>query len=351
MLANNVKHLGFKSNVWVEDADRWWWGKITTLKTPLTSSSSGGSASSQHQRATEIAVTRIHEYYNMDCVSPESREELMRGLPDPKGIHHSFSSKAPFAKMIHEEFESCARQRCYASHYWLSPGTIEKRLVKLLPGARIASVQFPGKGRFFNAEQFEHPSRIETTPVSAYKRLPYGGATLDALRNDMIARGWKTGLYFSLGQLELFDLTGRLQDGAEPVEVTGEFGQQFNPTLTKHRLYNMDEVEKGDDLLDELNRFPVEEDTFLISGNPVVDEKLLAGLQRVRARYSTRYWLTKKDCEGRGYKLKPDAVGVSRTGDEEEPTRRREMTLIFYNVHQLENPDEGFALAGTRAVL
>lgn len=338
VLQNNAKHLGFKSNIFVEDADRFWWNKLTTLK--------------PNQRATEISLSRIHEYYNLDVVAPEVRAELERELPDPRGQHCSLSSKAPFAKMISEEFESCARQRGYTSTYWLSVATVRNRSVKLLPSARLASVQFPGKGRFFNAEQFEHPRRIETTPISAYKRMPYTGPTLDALRADVEARSWPTGLYFTLGQLELFDLTGSLKEGAEPVEVTGEFGAPFNPTLSKHRLYNIEEVLNGDDLLDELNRFPVEEDTFLISGQPVTDARLQEGLAKVRDTYTqSRYWVTKKDVEGRGYALKPDAVGISRTGDEEEPTRRREMTLIFYNVHQLENPDVGFEIAGTRAVL
>jgi hypothetical protein len=365
VLKNNAQHLGYKSNLWVEDSDRFWTQKLTSLK-----------KSDPPQRATEIAVSRIYEYYNLDCIAPESIADLhassdtasssdsapassssastkngdAAATADPTQ-HSSFTTKAPFGKAVAEEFENCARQRGYTSHMWVTAGLVRSRNIALLPGAKIASVQFPGKGRFYNAEQFEHPARLEATPISAYKRLPYGGAALEALRGDMAARGWRSGLYFTLGQLELFDLTGRLADGAEPVEVTGEFGQPFNPTLPKHRLFNVDEVRNGEDLLDELNRFPVEEDTFLISGNPVADAGLLAGLARVRPRYSTRYWVTQRDVEARGYALKPDAVGVSRTGSEEETARRREMTLLFYNVEQLENRDEGFLLAGTRAVL
>jgi hypothetical protein len=331
VLANNAKHLGYKSNVWVEDDDSWWWSKVTELK-------------SKDERPTEVGVHRLIEYYNLDALT--NKADLLKDLPPSEktataGMHTSFRTKATFGGSVGEDFEASAQLHGYQSKFWISAQEVRREKHPLARNTKPTSVVFTTPAKLYCADQFRDVAKIAQCPVSGMKRKPYAGDFKEALEKDIAANKYATGLYFTLSQLEHFGLAADLRPDAMPVQL------HLTPMRGETLLYDVSSVEGGDKLVDELQRFPVEEHTFLISGRPIRDEQTLAEMKK--ARNASKYWISGRDLSTRGYKIKEGAKGVAFQGGSKQPANQ--LTVLLYNVAQLTNPDLGFEKAGTKGQL
>lgn len=329
VLANNAKHLGFKSNVWVEEEDAWWWQKATQLK--------------PDQRATETKVQRFIEYYNLDSL--QNKAALEADLPTNEqsatgGYHTSFRTKTPFSGSLGKNFEKAAELHGYKSKFWISAQEVRKNKHPLVRGSKPTSVVFPTTGRLFNADQFVAPDAITKCPVSGMKRKPYGGDFRAALEKDIAANKYSTGLYFTLNQLEHFGLASDLRPNAMPVQL------HLTQLRGNLKFFSLDEVEGGERLLGELQRFPVEEHTFIISGRPVRDEKTLEIMKKRKAGTS-KYWISQTDLATRQYAVKEGAEGIPFQGGQ----AASQLTVLMYNADQLLKPEVAFTVAGTKGQL
>jgi hypothetical protein len=329
VLENNAKHLGLKSCVWIEDTDEYWWGKVTALK--------------PDQRPTELTVKRLIEYYSLDCLADPTRlagyDPALHGTP---GKHASWRTKMPFRDSLADEFEAAARLHGYTkSSLWITVNEVRKQKLALVPRARPTGVLIGSVAKVYNADQFVAPESIACVPVSGYKRRPYSGDFRDALARAVATHKYPTGLFFTVAQLELFSLTDDVLPDAQPVQIP----------LTNARgrltLFNIDEVEDAARVATELQRFPVTRHTMLVSGKPIANERMLAAMDK--AGFTSKYWCGDQDITARGMKLKENARGVQWAGDSD--AQQVPTSVMVYSVHQLKNPDLGFARAGSRAVL
>ena len=333
VLINNAKHLGLASPVWVEAEDKYWTDRLTPLRAG--------------QVPTELPVARMHDFYNLECVA--DWQKIAAELPDANGQHSSVLTKRPYSRAVAAEFERVARGRGYTSQYWVAAKNVRINKTRLVRGARPANIRIVSRARLFNADQFEQPDLISQTPVSAYKGTPFGGAVGDTLRAHAVAQKYPTGLYLTPTHLDLFGLADKLVDGATPVtvEFKGPGGGSGAAAAFAHSFYSVDDVEDAGRLLEQLQRFPVEVDTFLISGQPVT-EPALAELMR-GAKRKSKYWVSRRDLDVRKFALKPAAVGVeSRAGGAKEG---QASATVFYNAAQLTDPQLAYTLVGTKTVI
>jgi hypothetical protein len=312
VLANNAKHRGFKSNVWVEVEDAWWTKRIAALK--------AGEA------PTKAPIQRRIELYNVDQLvkRPDDLES--------RAMHSSMRTMAPYSQAFQEELEGKAKVHGFGSKWWLSEREVVKRNLSLRHDARPSVIMMRAIANLVNADQFDKPAELSRIALSAATKKPYSSAMQATLAADIAKNNYPTGLYFSTKQLEAFDMTDLIKPETQPVihELT-------RPSLS---LYNIDDIVKGDALLKELQRFPVEVDSYVFSGKPVggkMQEKVAA------AGKTGKYWVSSRDVES--HKLKVVRGSKPIAFSEKAP-----IPVKMYSVHQLTNPAEGFKKAGTRAL-
>jgi hypothetical protein len=320
VLANTAKHRGFNSNVWVEADDAWWTKALSPLK-------------HGEVPVREVPIQRRIELYNVD--------QLVKRPQDlPKAAaHSSMRTSAPFGGRFQEELETKAKIHGFASKWWLSRAVMRKQELELRRGAAPVVVMITGRADLYNAEQFQEPSAIAATPFSGLSKKPYRAETADALRAFAAEKKFSSGLFFTLKQLEGLGLGDLVAPGAEPLALPVS-KNSMSGSLT---LYNVESIVKGDALAQEMQRYPVDVDTYLISGRPV-GEGVKA--QCAAAGYASKYWVSGRDVEMRKLKVRPDAKSV-----EHAALRDREQPMVkYFNVHQLTDPTYAFRLAGARSL-
>jgi hypothetical protein len=155
-------------------------------------------------------------------------------------------------------------------------------------------------------------------------------------------------------------------------------------------LYNLADVSDAAGVLKSLNRYPVEVDTYLISGRPILHQETLEKMKQTRERilaaskkkslspiakqrkltkdneWMSFYWVSERDLVTRGFELneyaKPnnnnannsenfdDAVPFEVAGANKKFSQMNR-TVLMYNVDQLKHPEAGFVMAGSKGVL
>lgn len=310
VLQNNAEKLGYKSNVWVEESDLYWIGKQTKVK--------GG------ERSTEVVLPRRLELYNFDqVVNPPERDNSVHW---PHSLRTGRRYNGAFCDSLIEE----ARKQQFDSKWWLSVGELRTNNLRLrqdqAPFVSLMNV----KTRVYNAEQFENADVVASAPHSGATGRVYSGDTFrNALTAHMKANGFKTPVYFTEKQATVLQIPP--QAGAVPATI--EFA---NRDFLK--LYNVDEIVNGAQLLVELNRHPVNEPTYLVSGKPL-GEKWLAPAKD--APFKSMYWIFRSEVTERNAQLVPGAKGIVMPN---QITAKAQM----YNAEQLTaSLDEVLCAVGT----
>jgi hypothetical protein len=312
ILMNNAKHRHFKSNVWFEVEDAWWTKNYATLK--------------PKEAPTQASIQRRIELYNADQLVKRP-EEL-----DQRAAHSSARTMAPYSQAFQEELERTAKMHGFASKWWMSEREITKRNANLRQGARPSVIIMRATAQLVNADQFDKPEALAAVPLSAATKKPYARELQELLSADVEKNKYPTGLYFTVKQLEALGLDGLVKPEAPFVA--------HNMTFRGFTVYNVDELADSENILKSLQRFPVTTDSYLLSGKPV-GATLAPNL--AAAGKKSKYWVSERDVEARKWKVLPGCKGVSADAKEGKQ-------IMFYSVHQLSNPAEGFKKAGTKAL-
>lgn len=396
-LSEVSKQRGFKSPVWVEmEGDQRWLSNIGAQLKP-----------GEETKATRLPVNYIFDIYNLDCVHPddplhkkaaEQMKLLLQSKPADKPawqIEQPHRSVANYKSAFHKDTQIFLKEvsaaRGYKSKWWVPSRVVRMDKIQLVSRAhKETNVLLPGNparpATLYNAEQFEDSPVITQMPVSAYKRRPYAQREVMVQASRAIAASngaWETGLFFSIGQLEHFGLLDDLQDGAAPVEVT----RSMSDAGSKDRVYySADEIEGASAVLEEQGLPPVAAggETYAKTGrlvlpNSVIHMEMVSHYDPVLR--PSRYWMSALEVELRGLKLKPGATAVVSGGaaDAVDPTAARltlnrddedgglhdhetllrsgvnkarsASTTVLFSVHQLQDPNKGFRVAGTKMMI
>jgi hypothetical protein len=371
-LANAAKYKGYTSPVWFEQEDLWWIERITAVKAD--------------QRPVEVSGYRRIELLNVNQLTsaPEGVAEA--------ATHSSLRKGEPYGERAQKDLSEIAAACKFTSKWWLSPREARSRGLAVRFGENPKAIVTRGPFKVFNVEQFENPERLAQEPVSGASRKSYGGTELGkALLAATQAAKFPTGLFFTAKQLEQYDLLGSVKPDAKPVELSllGSAGDAGGLTVvmggasaaaaaaaappaeakpaSDRALVNLDDVEKAEELVAALQRFPVSVPTMLISGDQIADQSLRARCAAASAaRKASNYWLTRQQASQRGLTLKAgapfvelhsvsggrDAAGAasaqSITGGRDVAPRRKSVPLQFYNAAQLADADLAFKIAGTK---
>jgi hypothetical protein len=309
VLQNNAKACSYASNVWVEDSDKFWFDKVTKL--------------TKGQKPTEIVAPKRLEMYNADQL-----EKMPENLEVAK-VPSSAKSGSPYKGSMAQDLAQHAVLKGYTSNWWMSPGymRMNKLRAKQNEQPRVSMMNVPVK--LYNAGQFENPAAIALHGFSGGSKKPYSGDMAMALQADATANGHKTALYFSLKQIQAFDLA--LKPDAKGFTLPEMVGERT-------MLHSVDSVQNGAKLLAELNRFDVSEPTHLLSGKPL-GAAYLEGAEKVGGSLKSKYWVSRIEVENRGYKL----VGAATRVSIHLPTK---FTTEVFNVSQLTNQAAAYKIAG-----
>jgi len=114
-------------------------------------------------------------------------------------------------------------------------------------------------------------------------------------------------------------------------------------------IYNVDDIEGGAQLYDDLQRFPVGIPTYVISGRQLGD-RFKSAIQAAPPKPGRgNYWISGAEMEQRGLHAKPGAVPISMSNgnDSSKPVDPSAMNVVLFSVDQLTDPTEGYMKAGT----
>lgn len=268
--------------------------------------------------------------------------------------------------------------------------------------------------KLWNAEQFEQPEAILKTPILGYRRKPAGPDFAAGLIERMKQRNFSSPLFFSREQMDFYDLMSQLKQDEEPVSILPPPPNNHNNNAKtdayaiNQKYYNICDVEnvgkyfeflkQQDIVMNNKKKTPQQTKSnnnnnknttdktggFAVVRKDVVDFPHFFMSARPISRYvmaeymmefatqngfTNHYWLTSADIEkisgsDKSIKLKEGAkcfdldqiqsAKKAALGERKSyQFQRREFEKVaveFYNVEQLENPNVGFEIAGTRAM-
>jgi hypothetical protein len=301
ILKNNAEARGFSSPVWVEDGDEWWFKKVTSLR--------------DGEMPTECKGPSRIELYNVDQLTgkPELPKKEVFG-------NHSLKTEKRYSGGFNDALEKFAALNKLDSKWWLSPAEVRKRGLRVQPGARPSVQIIERSMKMYNADQFADPAAIGMRAYSGATGRAYEDGIGSHMRGHAKANGFESVVYFTEKQLASAGMAADI--GVNPLAV---------PLTTRgssFKLFPVEAVDHPDEFLKKLQRFPVTEPTYVISGMPL--EASLAGKAKI-ASVKSNYWVSENEVKARGFKIRPDAASISPESD-------NQMTFNAFNIEQLNEP-------------
>ena len=315
VLANNAKARKFKSNLWVDvDEDAWWTNKLSAVKAG--------------ERPTQVAGPRRLELFNMSQI-----ENPPTDLPSVD-VPTSLRTGKSFSKLIAQDLkERTVAYPNLTSNYWLGRGEAKTRNLNVIQGQKPSILLITVPMKLLNADQFEEPAKIIQTPISGGSKKPYGSDITELVKEKL--KGQRP-LLFSLKQVQTLGLS--LKENAAGIQLP--FADNREMQLNDYKLYNVDDVKGAADLMDKLQRYPVNTHTYLLSGKEV-GEKFQAVIKALPPKASRScYWMSHIEVENHGLTLNQGAAAVTL------PSRAKTNDSAVYSVDELTDPSAGFAKAG-----
>lgn len=316
ILQNNATALKFASNLWVEGEDKYWTDKLTPLK--------------PEQKPVSVFITRTFSLFNIDQL-----QNVASALRDQANVaqHTSVKAMVPYKDKTAKMLDTHATMNGYNSKLWVTPAEAAKRGWLVKPGKqRPVSLAFNGEAKLFNAEQFVKPELINEQTFSGATKKPFGKDMHETLKAYAAKHHFKSGLFFSQRQVDDYGLA--IKPDASGVVLPTGGGNNTNQAT----LYNVTQLVNYKQLLDTLQRFPVAEPTFLISGRPLFPE-FRSAVDAANRTYESNYWVTDREVLSRSWELVADAAKVHPPS--------KVYTFKMYNVFELHKPELGFKMAGT----
>jgi hypothetical protein len=308
VLAHNAKHRGFKSTIWVEDTDEYWFSKLNATVR-------------QGEAPTECPAPSRIELYNFD--------QLLKAPEVPttdRFGNYSFKTKKRYSGKFDETLTQFAQQNKYDSKWWLSAAEVRKQNLRV-KGYEQPCVQILNRtGKFYNADQFAKPDLIQLQPFSGATGRAYDTSVSSRLRQHAESIGASSCVYFTTNQLEKMQL--HPVSGASPAEVESS----SNIDLT---LFALEDLEHPEQFMQILQRYPVTEPTNIITGQPL-GESYKAEAAKAVNKYN--YWVSKHDATARGFNLKANAKGIA------PPSEGRSWET--FNAEQLMDPVAAYQKIG-----
>ena len=327
VLLNNAAARGFASNLWVELKEDRWWSGVAKLR--------------DGERPTEVPGDVMLQLHNAAQLASPLQ------LPEP-AAHSSLKTRKPYAPffqgLIERAVADDTRGRSLTSKWWLPH---KDRGYGRTNNEKPIGITFRKPLRLCNADQFDDPAALVATPISGGTKVPYQGDVRARLRTQLRAVGCTSGLVFTRLQLERLGLAART-DAAElhvPIGVSG-----YVPPA----LYNVADVDGGAALLEDLQRYPVDVPTDVLSGRPIraAYSEALEEWKRARDEDGSgahgNYWVSETWLRRRGLTPTSAAVPLKVTAPSAPATS---MQVTAYCVEHLQDPAEAFKKAGTDAAV
>jgi hypothetical protein len=170
--------------------------------------------------------------------------------------------------------------------------------------------------KMFNADQFTNPEAISSRSYSGATGRAYEETIGSFMRGHAKALDIDYAVYFTAKQIDKAGLS--VEVGSTPVKIP-----LSNRIIMK--LYPVEAVDRPEEFLKKLQRFPVSEPTFVISGMPLGADLVP---KAVAAKIKSNYWVSENEVKARGFSLKPGAASI---GPDADPT----MTFDAFHIEQI----------------
>lgn len=300
----------FKSPVWVEKDD------LRVLKTDIKPGS----------QATVVTAFKRLELFNIDQVANPPAEFGLHTT-----AHTSANSGKPYGTKMVVELEQKRLQRGFHSFWWIGRGELKKRNLSLRSdNERPSVVLFNSKIEVFNGDQLQNPDAARYQPISAASKKPYMGEVALQLMHHMRSNGYTTGLYLTEAQVNKFRVELR----------PGEIGIPLASGASNDTLFNVEDFDRPEDLCNAFGRVDAQVPSYLSSGKPMKESRIAQCTEyNTRNSFAKNLWITRSEAEAKGFKLRPDRVGVQFP--------RLEAPLLLFNADQTNNRAEVIRQAGT----
>lgn len=304
VLANNAEGRGFKSRVWVEKTDAYWYEALTRVR-------------DGEVPTTTLVPSRI-ELYNIDQLvsKPEVPKET-RG-------HFSFKTQKRYSGDFARKLDEFSQEHGLDGKWWMSITEVRKQGLRLEMNAQPCIQVLTRQSQMYNADQFENPEVIARRAYNASSGRAYSEAIGEHLRAHADSLGFDTVLYMTGRQLENLKLTAPTAAIVAEVPVTQR---------ASIKMFPLEEVENADAFVKSLQRFPVKTHTFIISGQPLSADLLP---QAEAMKVKSHYWVSETELVNRGYSLKPNAKFITPVVDEKK--------WLAYHIDQLSDADREVAI-------
>eukprot|EP00672_Neobodo_designis_P003895 CAMPEP_0174855962 /NCGR_PEP_ID=MMETSP1114-20130205/34694_1 /TAXON_ID=312471 /ORGANISM="Neobodo designis, Strain CCAP 1951/1" /LENGTH=339 /DNA_ID=CAMNT_0016090737 /DNA_START=32 /DNA_END=1051 /DNA_ORIENTATION=+ len=280
VLKNNAEARGFGSPVWVEEGDDWWFNKVTSLRAG--------------EMPTECKGPARIELYNVD--------QLSSGATVPAREvhgHHSLKTEKRYSGNFNETLDKFAKENKLDSKWWLSPVEVRKRNLRVQAGATPCVQIIDRQMKMYNADQFANPEAIAMRAYSGATGRAYDETIGSFMRGHAKSLDLDYVVYFTAKQLDKAGLS--VEVGSSPVKVP------LNSRVSM-KLFPIEAVDRPGEFLEKLQRFPVSEPTYVISGMPLdgpMREKAIA------AAVKSNYWVSENEVKARGFSIKPDMAFIA----------------------------------------
>lgn len=357
-LQNHAKFKGWHLPVWHEHQDLWALKRegieLKADETPITAQ-----------------IDKRIELYNLAQFDTASKSSSFV-VPPPATMHSSFRSSQPYSKSFQSELQARAEALGIPeSKYWLTSKEAAKHNLTLRSDLRAPTVIVARvSSKLYCSDQFNHPAKAAQLPVSGLSKRTFSGDMNNALRAIVEEKKYSTGLFFTPKQLDLMELRSLIKPGEEPAVLplslirdqphrSSSAQQQFSNGPITATYYCVADIVDFAGLMQELQRFPVEKPTNLVTGKPLPSEAadkasefLAAKKYPVDSASARNYFVTAGDLKKRGLKLVAGAVGFEhryeRAGGGGSGGNGVGPTIEFFNADQLVG-DAAFRVAGTKA--
>lgn len=324
---------------------------------------------------------------------------------------HGLTGK-PFHRQ--DDFAAAATARGYTSKRWVPANEVRKRSLRLVRGSKTTSITLPVTTQLWNISQFQNPEKLAKVPISAYKLRPFSLKFAQLLAKDIDEKKYSSGLYFTAEQMELFNLMSELKpaEGKQPSassaaaappepsvrinhselllsSAASGFSGQKSSSMASRQFYNIGDFEDCEDLIRKFRNVPTSSDLpaavresphYLFSGKPIHVIRTADAMMKKSKQegHQIQYWVSVAEIQQQQqlqqketaadassssspspspslFKIKPEAkfvdlLGVRQQDPAYQQQGNQDEFVDYYHVEQLQNPDRGFEVAGSKAM-